>query len=169
LQVAGTFLEKTRAREQVLRALSEGDIVARARIIHFGKDDCHRVSVLRSEGYAVEDCRSLRAFREALEAQPDAVFITEREGSLQKDAVSLSRSCSTAPLVLFRRSNSDLRGESFDLVIDSLSPPTRWLMEIGELLARSGTAEAARPESRSGSRSESRSDSRSGPRSTCDA
>jgi hypothetical protein len=138
----------------VVRALSEGDAVATARIIHFGKDDCHRVSVLRSAGYAVEDCRSLRAFREALAAdgRPDAVFITEREGNLQGDAISLSKSYSPAPLVLFRRSNSDLSGERFDLVIDSLTPPTRWLVEIGDLIARSQTVDRPMHAAQNGSR-----------------
>jgi hypothetical protein len=113
--------------------------VASARIIHFGTDDCHRVSVLRSAGYRVEDCRSLRTFREALteEGKPDAVFITEREGNLQGEAIALAQSCSSAPLVLFRRSHSDLNGGSFDLVIDSLTPPKYWLEEIGELITRS--------------------------------
>jgi hypothetical protein len=117
--------------------------VATARIIHYGKDDCHRVSVLRSAGYEVEDCRSLRAFGEALTAEekPDAVFITEREGNQQGDAISLTKSRSSAPLVLFRRSHSDLRGGTFDLVIDSLTPPKYWLEEIGELIARSRRAD----------------------------
>lgn len=125
--------------------------MATARIIHFGRDDCHRVSVLRSAGYTVEDCRSLCAFRDALAAdgRPDAVFITEREGNLQKDAVSLSKECSAAPLVLFRRSNSDLGEESFDLVIDSLTPPKHWLEAIGDLIGRSRTVHAAPDGSRS--------------------
>lgn len=123
--------------------------MASARILHFGKDDCHRLSVLRSAGYAVEDCRSLRAFREALEAdgKPDAVFITEREDSLQGIAISLSKSCSLAPLVLFRRRHGDLREEGFDLVVDSLTSPARWLGEVGDLIARrrdcAGTTKSA--------------------------
>ncbi len=131
--------------------------MATARVIHFGRDDCHRVSVLRSAGYAVEDCRSLRAFREALavDGRPDAVFITEREGNPQGDAVSLSKSCSSAPLVLFRRSNSELGEESFDLVIDTLTPPTRWLVEIGELIARSRTVNRTAHTAPNGSRTAS--------------
>ncbi len=91
----------------------------------------------------MEDCRSLRAFREALtaKASPDAVFITEREGELQGEAVSLSKCFSSAPLVLFRRSHSDLSSGTFDLVVDSLTPPKRWLEEIGELIARSRKVE----------------------------
>lgn len=131
--------------------------MATARIIHFGKDDCHRVSVLRSAGYAVEDCRSLRAFREALTGggTPDALFITESESNLEGDAISLARSCSPAPLVLFRRSHGDLSPGTFDLVIDSLTPPKHWLQEIGELIARGRTANrtvrAPQSESRSSS------------------
>jgi hypothetical protein len=124
--------------------------VALLRIIHFGKDDCHRLSVLRSAGYRVEDCRSLRTFREALTADggPDAVFITETDGNLQGEAISLAQSSSSAPLALFRRSHSDLSGGSFDLVIDSLTPPTYWLEEIGELIARSRSGKNGGPASR---------------------
>ena len=132
--------------------------MASARIIHFGTDDCHRLTVLRSAGYAVEDCRSLHAFREALtsDGKPEAVLITECEGSLQGDAISLSRSRTPVPLVLFRRSNGDLRDESFDLVIDSLTPPTRWLVEIDDLIGRDQgdeTGSGRKPGSQSGSQS----------------
>jgi hypothetical protein len=165
------FSLRRQARECLVRALSEGDAVASSRIIHFGKDDCHRVNVLRSAGYAVEDCRTLRAFREALAAdrKPDAVFITEREDNLQGDAVSLSKSCSSAPLVLFRRSNSDLGEESFDLVIDSLTPPTHWLGEIGDLIVRGREVETGRSQTRSEARSETGSGHRPGSRFDCGA
>jgi hypothetical protein len=121
--------------------------VASVRIIHFGADDCHRVNVLRSAGYSVDDCRSMRAFREALNAerQPDAIFITEREDDPPGDAISLTKSYSTAPLVLFRRSHGDLSDGSFDLVIESLTPPNQWLQEIDELIARRDAAREADP------------------------
>jgi hypothetical protein len=120
------------------RPLSHGDTVASVRLIHFGSDDCHRVNVLRSAGYFVDDCRSMRAFQEALTAErkPDAVFITEREDDPAGDAVSLIKTCSTAPLILFRRSHGDLSDGSFDLVIESLTPPQQWLQEIDQLIAR---------------------------------
>lgn len=124
--------------------------MASIRIIHFGTDDCHRVSVLRSAGYRVEDCRSLHTFGEALTAdgELDAVFITEREGDLQGEAISLAQTRSSAPLVLFRRSHSDLSGGNFDLVIDSLTSPQNWLEEIGQLIARSQSEKNGRPGSR---------------------
>jgi hypothetical protein len=112
--------------------------MASARVIHFGTDDCHRIRVLKSTGYAVEDCPSLRALQEALTASgsPAAIFVSERDGNLQRDAISLAKSCTAAPLVLFRRSNSDPHEESFDLVIDSLTSPVRWLVQVRELIAR---------------------------------
>ena len=80
----------------------------------------------------------MRALREALSAdrKPDAVFITEREDDSPGDAISLTKSQSTAPVILFRRSHGDLGDGSFDLVIESLTPPTQWLREIDELIAR---------------------------------
>jgi hypothetical protein len=112
--------------------------VASVRLIHFGSDDCHRVNVLRSAGYSVDDCRSMRAFQEALtgERKPDAVFITERDDDPSRDVISLTKAYSAAPLVLFRRSHGDLSDGSFDLVIESLTPPKQWLQEIDELIAR---------------------------------
>jgi hypothetical protein len=126
------------------RPLSHGDTVAPVRLIHFGSDDCHRVNVLRSAGYSVDDCRSLRAFQEALAAErkPDAVFITEREDDPPGEVISLTKTYSAAPLVLFRRSHGDLSDGSFDLVIESLTPPKQWLQEIDELIARCPDARA---------------------------
>jgi hypothetical protein len=137
LIVAMSFSTEDR-RAGCCRSLSHGDTVASVRLIHFGADDCHRVNVLRSAGYSVDDCRSMRAFREALTAErkPDAVFITEREDDSPGDAISLTKSHSTAPLVLFRRSHGDMSDGSFDLVIESLTPPRQWLQEIDELIAR---------------------------------
>jgi hypothetical protein len=129
------------------RPLSHGDIVASVRLIHFGSDDCHRVNVLRSAGYSVDECRSMRAFQDALKAErkPDAVFITEREDDPAGDAISLTKSCSAAPLILFRRSHGDLSDRGFDLVIESLTPPQQWLQEIDELIARRHTGPGAGP------------------------
>jgi hypothetical protein len=137
LIVAMSFSTEDR-RAGCCRPLSHGDTVATVRLIHFGSDDCHRVNVLRSAGYSVDDCRSMRAFREALSAdrKPAAVFITEREGDPTGDAISLTKSHSAAPVIFFRRSHCDLSNENFDLVIESLTPPEQWLQEIDQLIAR---------------------------------
>jgi hypothetical protein len=142
LIVAMTFSTEDQ-RADCCRPPSDGDTVTSVRIIHFGADDCHRINVLRSAGYSVEDCRSLGAFHEALaEREPAAVFVTEGDDGLPWEAVSLVKSFSAAPLVLFRRSHGDLAPESFDLAIESLTPPRQWLLAIGDLIARCGSAPA---------------------------
>jgi hypothetical protein len=147
LIVAMSFSTQDR-RAGCCRPLSHGDTVATVRLIHFGSDDCHRVNVLRSAGYSVEECRSMRALREALSAdrKPDAVFITEREDDSPGDAISLAKSQSTAPVILFRCSHGNLSDERFDLVIEALTPPQRWLQEIDELIAERDDPGGADPE-----------------------
>lgn len=52
------------------------------RLIHFGPDDCHRLMVLRSAGYIVEDYRCLVQFRDSLaDAETvNAVLVSDGDG-----------------------------------------------------------------------------------------
>jgi hypothetical protein len=115
-----------------------------ARVIHYGNDECHRLTVLRSAGYAVDSYNSLPQLREALttNGKPEAVFITEDDRDSPLLVVTIAKSCSSAPLVLFRRSNAIFEEEHFDLVIDSLTPPTQWLNELQELIVHGQTLRA---------------------------
>lgn len=110
-----------------------------ARVLHFGDDDCHRVTILESAGYAVEQCTSLRQFTANLQAgsERDAIFITERDGVSPAEAAAAARSHSPAPLVLFRTSNRRAPEKQFDLVVDSLEPPERWLKDVSALIEKS--------------------------------
>lgn len=116
----------------------EGIDVA-ARVIHFGTDECYRITVLRSVGYSVDECSSLVQLRAELASNGEAVAIciTEDFTDPPETAVPLVRSCTPAPLVLFRRSNRDYEETPFDLVIDTLTPPQRWLTEIQDVIQRS--------------------------------
>ena len=64
-----------------------------AHVLHIGADDCHRVAVLRSVGYQVDECLSLPQLASALERRKgvDAVFLTESDGYSHEDAISLAR------------------------------------------------------------------------------
>jgi hypothetical protein len=110
-----------------------------ARVIHYGLDECHRLRILRNAGYAVDDCHSLPQLREALSTDggAEAVFITEEIGYLPEAAVSLTKSSSRAPLVLFRCSTGEYEEEKFDLVVESLTPPQQWLSEVETLILHS--------------------------------
>lgn len=109
-----------------------------ARIIHVGTDSCHRLPVLESAGYRVETCISVPELRDALtaEEQLDAIVISEGAGGAHPDAVSLARSHSSAPIVLFRETQLSFAESSFDLVVPVLAPPQTWLADIAALITR---------------------------------
>ena len=105
-------------------------------VLHIGVDDCHRVAVLRSVGYRVDECGSLPQLARALERTKGAVavFMTESDGLSPEKAISLARERSAAPVILFQSSNQETNDRAFDLVIPPLTSPDRWLREVGALL-----------------------------------
>ena len=107
-----------------------------ARVIHFGPDDCHRVMVLRSAGYSVEDCLSLSQLRATLETgqPPDAVLMSDGDGVAPSDAIAIARHHSSHLVVLFRNSNLEYEDSGFDLVVPCLTPPEVWLNEVDALI-----------------------------------
>ncbi len=120
-----------------LRKPPDGKNMA-ARVIHFGPDDCHRLMVLRSAGYAVDGCTSLAQLRDALLAggEADAVLLSDGSGVALEEAASLARSYSSGPVVLFSGTNRAYEGAAFDLVVHSLTPPEAWLYEVDKVIAR---------------------------------
>jgi hypothetical protein len=121
-----------------LRKPPDGKNMA-ARVIHFGPDDCHRLMVLRSAGYAVDGCTSLAQLRGSLLAggEADAVLLSDGSGVALEEAASLARSCSSAPVILFSGTNRTHEGAAFDLVVHSLTPPEAWLYEVDKVIAQS--------------------------------
>lgn len=109
-----------------------------ARIIHFGADNCHRLWVLKSAGYFIEDCQSVVQLHAALQSgsDPDAVAFTENERFAPEEAVAVTRSHSSAPLILFRETHNDCMESVFDLVVPVLEPPETWLNSVAALIAR---------------------------------
>jgi hypothetical protein len=107
-----------------------------AHVLHIGMDDCHRVAVLRSAGYRVDECYSLLQLATALERthDADAVILTESENISPEQAVALSRGCSGLPVIFFRKSNGETIEDQFDLVIHPLTAPEKWLQEVDDLL-----------------------------------
>ena len=87
-----------------------------AHVLHIGVDDCHRVAVLRSVGYRVDECATLPQMARALKgANPtDAVFLTESNNISQEKAISLAREHSPTPLILFQSSNQEKTYKQFD-------------------------------------------------------
>jgi hypothetical protein len=109
-----------------------------ARVIHSGPDDCHRLMVLRSAGYAVDDCMSLGQLRAFLLAagESDAILLSDGDGVAPEEAVALARGCSSAPVILFSGTNRAYEDAAFDLVVHTLTPPEVWLREVDALIAK---------------------------------
>jgi hypothetical protein len=109
-----------------------------ARIVHFGLDNCFRVALLKAAGHFVYECNSVSQLHAALIGirQADAVVISESDGEVPYDAISLTRSTSMAPLILFRSRSAHYDESEFDLVIPELTDPNKWLSEIAHLVAR---------------------------------
>jgi hypothetical protein len=107
-----------------------------ARVIHFGVDDCHRVTVLQGAGYDVKESLSLDRLRIDLktERDVDAVFISEDDRSSTERAAELVRRHCEATLILFRRTQRELDEKKFDRVYSSLTPPQNWLLGTAELI-----------------------------------
>jgi len=110
-----------------------------ARIIQFGEDSCHRSMILQEAGYSVRGCKSVMEFRAALRTSgaADAVVITDETGNLPSEAISVAKSDSPAPVILFANSMSTYVESTFDLVVPSLTPPAKWLAKIQEKIQES--------------------------------
>ncbi len=115
-----------------------------ARVIHFGPDDCHRLIVLESAGYAVDACDSLGQLRASLTAggEAAAVVMSDAEGVAPEEVVSVARTHSLAPVVLFRGTNRVYEDSRFDLVVHTLTPPEVWLNEVDALISKSRVLQA---------------------------
>jgi hypothetical protein len=109
-----------------------------ARVIHFGRDDCYRVLVLRYLGYEVWESESLDALRTQLECDDavDAVIISEELPHAIEQAAVIVRQHSVAPLILFCRSEDMLNKGPFDRVYSSFVPPALWVSETVVLIER---------------------------------
>jgi hypothetical protein len=107
-----------------------------ARVIHFGQDSCHRLSVLEKAGYSVDGCSSISQLSAALQSpdEPDAVVMTDDYSLVPEEAILLARSHSLAPIILFRSPDRSYVESNFDLVIPVLTPPACWLADIAAVI-----------------------------------
>jgi hypothetical protein len=107
------------------------------RIIHFGRDGCWRMSVLRNAGFEVVGCTSFDALLALLDnaasASAAAVVMADASGC----DLSEVRERSTVPLVLFQSTLANVPARSFDLVIAPQTHPQIWLRDLGDTIERS--------------------------------
>jgi hypothetical protein len=107
-----------------------------AKIVYFGADTCHRLAVLRRAGYVVENSKALEPLGAMLQTDEiSAVLTTDRDIDVSDDLLTLVRSRSFLPLILFRDSNRNCDERRFDLVIPALTSPPRWLADLASLVA----------------------------------
>src|SRR5690348_18460840 len=110
-----------------------------ARVIHFGEDRWHRISLLRKIGLAVDLCETPGELVATLctGTDPDAILISQSRLFDPFTAKSLARSVSRAPVVLFPYHGHDPVDSEFDLVIPPLTRPDEWLQELWKLIEQS--------------------------------
>ena len=108
------------------------------RVIHFGWDDCYRLAVLRRAGYQVTEAGNLAELSGELRAAGhyDAVVISEDTGMDLREVMEAVRDATGAPAILFRRTRSELDGQSFELVIERMLPPDEWVRAIATVIVR---------------------------------
>lgn len=107
-----------------------------ARVIHFGMDACYRLSVLRRAGYDIEHCSDLNELCDALrtDGETDAIMVNDSDGSVPIHAISLVRTRTTAPIVLFPNSNRTYGAAEIDLLVPAFTPPEEWLLDLANLI-----------------------------------
>ena len=109
------------------------------RIVHFGSDVFNRIAALKRTGYSVDECYSIADLHASLVGilPADAVAIADNEGAVTDHAISLTRSISAAPLILFRDRNDLYIRPEIDLVVPSNAGADDWLNDIAKLIERS--------------------------------
>jgi hypothetical protein len=113
-------------------------ILAMARIIHFGEDNCHRLMVLEGVGYAVERCESIQDIEFYLRSPllPDAVVISGELHRASRLATFLSNADLPLPVILFAGTDESYTETEYDLIIPALTSPSDWLLSIEETIER---------------------------------
>jgi hypothetical protein len=109
-----------------------------ARVIHYGPDECHRLMVLESAGYAVEDCDCLEKMRGLLAdgTAADAVLVSDGHGVSLREVVVVARANSSLPVILFLNTNLAYDDAGVDLVVHCLTPPEVWLNDVESLIEK---------------------------------
>jgi hypothetical protein len=115
-----------------------------ARVIHFGVDKCHRLNVLKRDGYAVDACSSLVQLRHALQSEIDAdvVMMSDDDGFVPSQAIAMTHAESLIPVIFFPSTDRSEETTCFDLVVPTFTPPEDWLLDLAILIVRSRTIRA---------------------------
>lgn len=109
-----------------------------AKIVHFGIDSCYRLGVLRRAGYVIENCSNLEEVCAAVkpDRETDAIMINDSDGSLPPHAISLVRTRTTAPIIVFPSSLRLYQPQEIDLLVPAFTPPEEWLIDLANLIVQ---------------------------------
>jgi hypothetical protein len=115
------------------------------KLIYFGADTSHRLSVLRASGYVVDNCMSPSELIAALNSGAEilAVLCSDGDGETIVNAIDDGRAPCPAPLVVFSDSCSLCDGVGYDFIIPNLTAPTEWLQDIAALIGQRRRAASA--------------------------
>jgi hypothetical protein len=92
----------------------------------------------------VDEVASLPQLAAALKQTEDAqaVFLTESDAIPPEQAVTIAREHRVVPVIFFPKSNYGVSEDEFDLVIQPLTAPEKWLQDVSRLLEWSRTVRA---------------------------
>jgi hypothetical protein len=113
------------------------------RVVHAGYSAFYRAKVLRSAGYAVQECETIEElaawFREGHQA--DLVCISEEPRCAAEGMIALARAYSIAAVVLFRATDHPRLQRGVDLDYPPLTPPEEWLKDLARFFAKAPSVE----------------------------
>jgi hypothetical protein len=114
--------------------------MATANILYVGTNICHRIPIMESAGLTVcqsED--SIPAIRNAFAHGESFSVITFHTdvSALPWGVVSVTRTLSVAPLVLFENPYIYCEKSNFDLVVPAFSSPSCWLKKLHDVIEAS--------------------------------
>ena len=116
------------------------------KILTFGYDACHRWAVMRLAGFRVDECESIRDFRQKLMASTDvdAVIMVQDIVSIPPEAIIAAKSYFDGPLVLFESRCGAENEHVFDLRVPNLTEPSEWLQRIQAVIGNYTRARSAK-------------------------
>jgi hypothetical protein len=115
-------------------------------VLFVGDDLCARANVLEHVGYSVVRCAcDVDAVRNALVGWVDAVLFQCTPEPPSEAVLSMCRTITDAPILLFADQNSFFNPGDFDVVVRNLCNPRDWLPELAAMIASSRDRQRAKP------------------------
>lgn len=115
-----------------------------ANIAYFGVDESWRTRVLASNGFDVRLCElSVPKLHRVLnEGETEAVALDESGLSFARRVSTITRSLSSASLILFEPFDTNIDSSKFDVIIPYGAPLSEWLVKISKAIEDSRAVRA---------------------------